>query len=410
MKILFVVHQFFPHHYTGTERLVLNLSKQLQRLGHYVKVVTYGINETEDFQKNSDFLIKEYEFQGIPVISIQHEIIPADINFAIFNQSIEKIFNKIILKEGFDIIHICHTMRLGSIVRAAVSEKIPLVMTLTDFWLMCPKGIAITNDGSVCTTIDNSRKCIKECYDEAIKDQLINRFNESKEIFQTVNRIVSATAFLRHIFELNNYTSKIELVPFSDDYANVRRNRRNYSETSGITLGFLSTLLPHKGPHVLVDAFNIANVKNMKLKIYGHHFNDVQYYKKLKKLAKNDTNIEFCGEYKYEDMPSILNEIDILIVPSIWWENSPLVLIRALAHNVPAIVSNLGGMTEVIKDGENGFVFEAGNAKALAKIIKKIGESPTILNEIKMQIHHPPRIEEETFEYEKIYFDLIGRK
>jgi glycosyltransferase involved in cell wall biosynthesis len=97
-------------------------------------------------------------------------------------------------------------------------------------------------------------------------------------------------------------------------------------------------------------------------------------------------------------------------VPSLWWENSPLVVLRSLAQDVPVITSNLGGLIEIVKEGENGFTFEAGNAEDLATILRKIGENPCILNNIKSKIHHPPRIEETAFEYEKIYLSLLEKR
>jgi len=409
MKILFAVHQFFPKHYTGTERLVLNLSKQMQRIGHSVKVLTYGINESEGFQQEGDFLVKEYIFQGVPVISIRHKIIPQEVGFSIFDLNMVEVLKKICSIEDFDVVHVCHPMRIGSIIKAAKNRNIPIVLNLTDFWLMCPKGIALTKKGKLCHTTENGLKCIKECYGNFWKDKIIQRINETNELFQAVNCIVSATNFLKQIFVGNNFSSNIKLIKFGKDYSNVRPNLRNYSEDSSITLGFLSTLLPHKGAVILLEAFIKANKENIRLKIYGHYFNEVEYYEMLKKIAKNNNKVEFCGEYKYEEMPAILDEIDVLVMPSIWWENSPLILLRALAHNVPAIVSDLGGMTEVIKDGENGFSFEAGSAASLANVLQKLGDNPTILNQMKNKIHHPPRIEEEAFEYEKIYYSLIER-
>lgn len=406
MKILFAVHQFFPKHYTGTERLVLNLSKQMQRMGHYVKVLTYGITETEGFTLDKDFLIKKYMFQGVPVISVRHKIIPEDVSFTIFDPAMEEIFEKILFDEEFDIVHICHSMRVGSFIRVAIHSNIPIVLTLTDFWLMCPKGIAVTQKGELCNTNENGIKCIEECYGDLWKDKLFQRSKEVNEVFQAVNCVVSATNFLKYIFKTNNFSSNIKLIRFGKDYTNVRRNLREYSEKSEIILGFLSTLLPHKGAHVLLEAFNKANMENIRIKIYGDYFGEIDYYEALKKMVKNN-KVEFCGEYKYEDMPDILDEIDVLVVPSIWWENSPLILLRALAHNVPAIVSDLGGMTEIIKDGENGFGFEASSAASLANVLRKISENPTILNEMKNKIRHPPRIEEEAFEYEMIYSSLI---
>jgi glycosyltransferase involved in cell wall biosynthesis len=83
--------------------------------------------------------------------------------------------------------------------------------------------------------------------------------------------------------------------------------------------------------------------------------------------------------------------------------------LSALAHNVPVIVSNFGGLTEIVEDGKNGFSFEAGNAESLANILKIISEDPTILNNLKENLHHPQRIEEEAFEYEKIYLDQVNK-
>jgi glycosyltransferase involved in cell wall biosynthesis len=85
-------------------------------------------------------------------------------------------------------------------------------------------------------------------------------------------------------------------------------------------------------------------------------------------------------------------------------------MLRALAHNIPVIVPDLGGMTEIVKDGVNGFVFIPGNSDSLLKILIKIGENPALLNEIKSKIQYPPRIEEEAFEYELLYNKLIQRK
>lgn len=409
MRILFVVHQFFPKHYTGTERLVLNLSKQMQRMGYYVKVLTYGITEDEGFRQVGNFLIKEYEFQGVPVISIRHKIIPQDVSFTIFDKNIEKILGKICSNEKFDIIHVFHPMRVGSIIRVAKHINIPIVLTLTDFWLMCPRGIAVTPKGELCHTPENGLKCVRECYGNLWRSKIIQRYNDANDAFQTVDCVVFTTNFLKQIYELNNFSTHAKLIRFGKDYRNVRHNMREYSENSEITLGFLSTLMPHKGAHVLLEAYNKANMENIRLKIYGDYFGEKDYYNRLKKMVKNK-NVEFCGKYHYEEMPDILDELDMVVVPSIWWENTPLVLLRALAHNVPSIVSNLGGLTEVVKDGENGFTFEAGSAESLAEVLRKIGENPSILNELKTKIHHPPRIEEEAFEYEKIYLSLIVRK
>ena len=83
MKILIGVHQFFPSHYTGTERYVLNLAKHLQRFGHYVKVLTYAFREKSDASEGHtpSMLCREYTYEGVPVISLRHTKQPDDLSF-----------------------------------------------------------------------------------------------------------------------------------------------------------------------------------------------------------------------------------------------------------------------------------------------------------------------------------------
>lgn len=408
MRILYVVHQFFPKWYTGTERFVLNTAKQMQRMGHHVEVLTYGFEDNDGFLFQDGGMYKNYQFQGVPVIAVRHRKVPNDILLNIFSEEIEPLLRKIITKERYDVVHMAHLLRLGSAGRVAASAGLPVILTLTDFWLMCPRGIAITPGGELCQSSEAGAKCIKNCFGVAYKDKIVSRCAAIDELIKSAGCMITATNFLKQILERNYPQIRLKLIRFGEDYINVMPNTRTYSNGSDITLGFLSTLQPHKGAHVLLRAFKLANKNNLNLKIYGHYFCEMDYYKKLS--DEYNEKVEFCGEYKYEDMPGILNTVDIVVVPSLWWENSPLVILTALAHNVPVIVSNLGGLTEIIKDGENGFSFEAGNAESLRKVLEKISEDPGILNDIKDKIRHPPRIEEEAFEYEKIYVQLLDQR
>jgi glycosyltransferase involved in cell wall biosynthesis len=157
-----------------------------------------------------------------------------------------------------------------------------------------------------------------------------------------------------------------------------------------------------------------VNPSNIRLRIYGDTFSNKEYFEVLTRIAGGDPRIEFAGKYDYESMPEILEKIDIVAVPSLWWENSPLVLLRSLVHNVPAIVSDLGGLTEVITDGKNGFTFSVGhsdslseNAQSLSSVIRRLSDNPRVLNNLKAHILPPPHIEEEAFAYERIFCDAI---
>jgi glycosyltransferase involved in cell wall biosynthesis len=418
MHILYVVHQFFPNHYTGTERLVLNLSKQMQRCGHHVTVLTYGITETEGFEERGKFLFKRYQYQGVPVVSVRHKVIPDLIDFTIIDDEMVSLFDAILAGEEIDVVHICHMMRVGSVIRFAKKREIPVLLTLTDFWLMCPRGIATNQSGALCDGSEDGGKCLRECYQGSYWTSLIGaRFMQAKEALTYSSAVVSATRFLRSMFVNKGFRDDMIIIPFGKDYRNAQSNNRTYDSDSEITIGYLSSLNAHKGAHLLLEAYRQVNPSNIRLQIFGDTSSNPEYFETLKKIAGDNSKIEFCGRYDYESMPEILQKIDIIAVPSLWWENSPLVLLRALVHNVPAIVSDLGGLTEAITDGVNGFTFSvappsssANDTRSLSTVIRIISENPSIVNELKAHILSPPRIEEEAFAYENLYYATLQRQ
>ncbi len=418
MKVLIVVHQFFPAHFYGTERLVLNLSKQMQRMGHKVKVLTYAFNEKDGLTTKSGALYREYTYQGVPVVSICHiGRLPPE-NFFIYDDQLGWILDAILAEEQPDIIHVCHSMWIGEVIRSAKKKEIPVLMTLTDFWMMCPRGIASTPEGSLCEGTGDGKKCLSDCYPGySWKSKIAERFEQTKEIFSYASRVVAATCFLKLMFESQGHVQDITIIPFGKDYKDIHKKKRTYNLDSNIIIGYLSSLTPHKGAHILIEAFIRVNPKNIRLKIYGDPRSAPAYFDLLIKVSQGHEGIEFCGPYEYEEMPKIFDITDIIAVPSIWWENSPLVLLRAQAHNVPAIVSELGGLSEIITNGKDGFTFNVGDSdpnydsvKTLSMIIRKISDNPRILNDINAGIRSPPRIEEEAFEYECLYQTIVASK
>ena len=408
MRVLFVVHQFFPVWYTGTERFVLDLAKQLQRMGHFVKILTYGWRDNGAYALRNGALIREYHFQGVPVTAIRHRD-PADENdfeVKVFDDRLEPVITSILEENIFDIIHIGHPHRCGSTcIKIAHERRIPVVLTLTDFWTVCPRIIGVTRSGALCRYSSHGIRCADNCYSETERLPLQERYTNIDRMLKMTDFCVSSTNFLKQVIQSNYPSLNIHLVRFGTDYSLIQQNSKLYSAESPVTIGFLSTLQPHKGAHILLKAFGRLDQDNISLKIYGHYFEEADYFYSLRELAEGKL-VQFCGKYDYEDFQKIFDSLDIVAVPSIWWENSPLVLLSSLAHRVPVIVSNLEGLTEIIEDGKNGFVFDMGDEESLVHILQKIGQNPAVLNEIKNNIVAPPRIEEEAFRYELIYNNL----
>jgi glycosyltransferase involved in cell wall biosynthesis len=402
MKILYVLHQFFPFHHTGTERLTLQLAKQIQRLGNFVSVLTYEPNNLniEGFEQlDNNVKKREYQFETIPVRSFKHVESNSGMDY-VFDPSVERHLTSIV--KQFDLVHFTHTQRLGSVLKICKDLKIPTILTLTDNWLLCPTGL-LTTEHDLCDGPDEGKKCMSVC---RYSEKFLQRYNDAKYFFDNVDRIFSGSEFVRSTFQENGWKRNIELNTFSVDYSYVKPVDENHE----LVFGFIGSLVWHKGLHVLIQALNQIKDPKIKVKVYGKGAEGDPYATKVLELVKKDHRIEFCGTFEYKDLPQIMKDLSVIVIPSTYKEIYPLVMQLSLAYKKPVIATKIGGMPEVIQDGVNGYLFEIGNVDQLSSIISKISQNPSLVSKIKDNIVSPPRIEEEAFMYENTYRKLINSK
>ncbi|MBU4450757.1 MAG: GT4 family glycosyltransferase PelF [Actinobacteria bacterium] len=146
-------------------------------------------------------------------------------------------------------------------------------------------------------------------------------------------------------------------------------------------IGIISDVIPQKGHKTLIKAaYILKNNIPFKLLIIGKpRYNTIPYETELKNLVnelKLDDNIEFLG-YR-NNIPEILNELDLLVVPSLSFEACPMVILEAYACGVPVVGSDLGGTPELIEEGKTGFIFKANDELDLAKKILFILNDPKL--------------------------------
>ena len=159
----------------------------------------------------------------------------------------------------------------------------------------------------------------------------------------------------------------------------------------------MGRVIPTKGIKVLVDTFN--ELPNENLSIYGNVG--------AQKRFLETQNIVFKGGYDNNTINAVLNEIDVLIVPSTWYENAPLVIQEAFLAGILVVTSDLGGMSELVIDQENGFTFKVGSKIHLKEIISKIVSDPTTLNNLKNSRNSVVSIAQDAKEIIKIYQEVI---
>ena len=202
-------------------------------------------------------------------------------------------------------------------------------------------------------------------------------------------------------------TKRIRHVPFGIDHAPITCVSAKGTEKH-LRIGFIGTLYHHKGAHVLLEAVrSLPTDMPLKVKIYGELKQFPEYVKSLQSVAGNDHRIEFCGTFPNAGIGEIFYDLDVLVVPSLWYENSPLVLHFAQAARVPVVATDSEGMNEVIADGENGFLFEKGDVKGLADIIRTLCNDRSVVKHLSDHARKPKSISSYIGELERIYDDVI---
>jgi glycosyltransferase involved in cell wall biosynthesis len=167
-------------------------------------------------------------------------------------------------------------------------------------------------------------------------------------------------------------------LPFglNNTYSMTKKNTHN----EPLQLGYIGTLADYKGVHVLIKAMQLLPERPIKLKIYGKMNDYPDYTETLMDLSKNDSRIEFCGTFPNNKIGAIFAELDALVVPSLWYENSPLVVYSAQSAHCPVIASNMPGISEIIENEKNGLLFEVGNIQGLARQIERIVDDRGLLS------------------------------
>lgn len=434
MKILLTTHQFFPQFSAGTEVLTYSVAKELLNRGHNVHVFTGYPNEAD---LHDDDRFDEYDYENIHVYRFHHAYVPmagqiSMIEVGYDNHLAVKYFKQILDRFNPELVHIFHLNRLGTgLIDCAIRAKIPTFMTPTDFWTFCPTGQLVLGNGKLCSGPSTySGNCVKHLAQSTEKklvgkaSQLLPTISldflvritlaeimptypkraEVKAIGSRLAKNINRLNQLRKIVSPNSFmTEKLKeygVLPkliiqsaFGIDVPGKRDVKKLFrSSDRPLKVGFIGTLAPHKGCHVLIKAFNNLPCGQAVLSIYGKIDEVPEYSTLLKQLASDNDAIKFCGTFHNSKIGEILSNFDVLVVPSLWYENTPLVIYSAQATNCPVIASNYPSLSEVIQDQFNGLLFEAGNAKDLSEKLNRLIVQPSLLTKLSLNCKQPKSI------------------
>ena len=421
MRIVQVVNGLPPEYLGGTETYAATLAQELARQGHTVSVFARRENARQPEHAVETTTVDQVEISRINNTRRQSTSFADSYR----NDTVATCFGQMLDRFKPDIVHFQHLVYLSTTcVREATRRQIPVVMTLHDYWLICQRGRFLKPDLSVCPgqTDTGCAQCFHHLLDPrmsvlygwlkpllgqqswlrerarrwygkragsqsvslAAQQQIQARMAHIRALCASVSLFLAPSRFLREQFvafgippekilfhECGLQTDAIRPAP----KAPVPRKNR---DKRPLTFGYIGVVDPVKGVHLLVEAFQTLPAE---LRIYGGEAAYAPYpdEKGFRSQLVNSPRIRCMGRYEQHELSRILAEVDVVVVPSIWYENAPLVIREAFLAHTPVITADFGGMREWVTDGVNGLLFEPRNIDDLRQKMRRFVTEPDLV-------------------------------
>ncbi len=446
MKIVYFVHCFFPEHFYGSETYTLNVAQYMQNAGHDVHIVTARFPG----EAKQQTWRKDYQYESLNVISFDKNIFPnTRIKDTYYQEEMRNPLRELLSELQPDIIHVVHLINHTAVLlEVCKSLHIPVVATFTDFFGFCFNNKLQAADDGLCQGPNNKRDNCLACYFKATSEQQdsawkkkvtstqpwlnmiaslamhVNQWQPSRippqyrsmipdlkhrpdilhACYQHYWAAIAPSKFLESAYLKNGFSKPLYLQNFGVD---IDRSPKPVRDDNVLRIGYIGQIAAHKGVDILLQAF--TDIQHSQLHIYGPEDQDRAYTEQLRHYADACVSeVIFHGTFKPDRMADIFRELDVLVIPSTWYENSPLVLLYALATHTPAIVSDVEGMTEFVRHGENGFVFPMGDVKGLEKILLQLSTSQHDAKKMSLNTNYPRTTEDMAKDVLHIYKKKLG--
>jgi len=427
VRILLVSHRFPPAHTAGTETYTEELAVHLAAAGHTVHVFT-----AEKDVGRRDLTLHTRTHRGLSVHELTQNLYLHHFRDTWDNPKVDDRFEDTLRDVAPDVVHFHHLLYLSAgLVAKARHHARKVLMTLHDFWLECPRfGQLVHADGTLCHTVDHVRcgTCLpsfpwrqsdlartlgkvlagvhsvtgvdlsgvarkasrtgapnepsaEDTHHYQVQAETRDRALRTR-VAAPIDRFLAPSRFLAdRLVAWGIPADRMEVLPSGVDRASFG-TRPRVPRTDLLRVRFLGTQVHLKGPHVLLDAWARlpgADRARASLHIHGPDTFQPDYVADLRARA-GALDVEVTGNLDRDGVAATLAATDVLVVPSLWFENRPLIVLEALASRTPLLVSDLGGLVELVEDGDSGWRFPAGDADALAARLADLIADPRRLD------------------------------
>lgn len=433
-KIMIAAHGFPPTHSAGAERRAERMAQWFTRQGHSVQV--FAVEKVDA----PEFRVETREQDGFLVHRLYYDVKAGDHFRNLYDYPpVGDAFRALIERERFDLVHVISGYLLGGqVIHAAREHGLPVVLTLTEYWFMCARLNLIQASGQACTGPESDVKCAhclledKRRYRlpakaapklmdvfwklagqtapvQSMTQQAAHRRVTLKQALEAAHLVICPSRFLMNTFAQYGFDTSRFL--FLRQGLNAPDPLPARMPSQGLLrLGYIGQVKPHKGVDLLVEAV-IALLKagrEVSLDIWGSLTEDADYVTRLQAQSEPYPAIRWNGRYTGAKVWEVVANLDALVIPSRWYENSPNAILEAYVMRLPVIGTDLGGMAELIEHERSGLLFRLNDAADLQRQIERLLDEPQLLEHLRQSIPPVKTVDEEMREILYHYQHLLS--
>ncbi len=410
MRVLHLVHQYPPDHIGGTEHYTRTVAERVVDAGHDVGVVTRTSRAGQGVERSEENGVTIYRvWQGAPSPNQRYLA-----SFA--TGQLLALFEQAIADFRPDLVHVQHLMGLpASLLMRLNIAQIPYIITLHDYWWVCANAQLLTNySDTVCDGPKGHLNCTHCAVARAgapawllapaLWGSLRLRGRFLVKGLQRAHALLASTPFVAQWYQAHGApAARLRLLPFGIDLPpNFAPTR---TRAKPLQVAYLGGRAWQKGVHVVVDAC-LGLEGEVELWIAGGAAEDAGYDVRLRINA--GSHIHFLGQLERAAVWDLLARVDVVVVPSLWYETYSYLLHEALAAGIPVVASRLGVMAEAITDGVNGLLVPPGNVEAWRAALQHLASDPALVARLAEAIQPLPTMEAHVAGLLAIYQDAIA--
>jgi len=442
MNVFMVVHHYPPRYQAGVELIVRRAARQLTADGHSVEIVCVEAIDTG--RPGIECVSESYEGVMVHRLSFELTLVEDRFRYGYDNPEIGRWVAARLERGQPDLVHIqsCYLVSLSPIY-AAKDLELPTVLSLHDCWMVCPRVTLRRPDGARCTGQVGADECAWCLMMEQRRYRLPDRVTDGvagrvfrwtakrmglpgwrkrvravedrraaiRQALTIVDGLTVSSRFLHDRLHVLCGVPKerIELITYGLDL-NAWQPLPKTPRDDVLRIGYIGQLAPQKGVHVLIEAFKqlSPSARRPLLTVHGSLTADPKYVRTLQKLAGDHPSITFAGEFDNARIAEVLQQVDVLVVPSQWYETGPLVTWEAFASRTPVLATDLPNMRHQIRHGVDGLLFAPDGSEDLVRQLQRLLDEPQLVRQLAGQIGPVKSHSEEMQEMLRVYRRALG--